>query len=80
VDLLCSHVPPAAPELTYDVVARRPELGSTSLLGLIHGARPRWSLFGHVHQPLARRMRVAAPSASTSATSSGRARRTCLRF
>lgn len=58
VDILCSHVPPAAPELTYDVVARRPELGSTSLLALIHRAGPRWSVFGHVHQPLARRIRI----------------------
>ena len=58
VDLVCTHVPPATPELTYDVVARRPEMGSTSLLRLINRARPRWSLFGHVHQPLARRMRI----------------------
>jgi Icc-related predicted phosphoesterase len=58
IDVLCSHMPPAVPELTYDVVARRPELGSTSLLHLIERARPRWALFGHVHQPLARRVRV----------------------
>ena len=58
IDLLCSHVPPDVAELTYDVVARRPEMGSTSLLDLIHRARPRWSVFGHVHQPLARRMRI----------------------
>jgi Icc-related predicted phosphoesterase len=58
VDVLCSHVPPAVPELTYDVVARRSELGSQALLGAIHRHRPRWSVFGHVHQPLAARMRV----------------------
>ncbi|WP_253769958.1 metallophosphoesterase family protein [Goodfellowiella coeruleoviolacea] len=58
VDVLCTHVPPALPELVYDVVARRPEYGSTSLLKLIERDRPRWSVFGHVHQPLARRMRV----------------------
>ena len=58
VDLVCTHVPPAVPELTYDVVARRPELGSPSLLDLLHRARPRWSVFGHVHQPLTRRMRI----------------------
>lgn len=58
VDVLCSHIPPAVPELTYDVVARRPELGSAALLARIRRDRPRWSLFGHVHQPLAKRMRV----------------------
>lgn len=58
VDVLCSHIPPAVPELTYDVVARRPELGSTTLLDLIERSQPRWSLFGHVHQPLARRVRL----------------------
>ncbi|HYS37706.1 MAG TPA: metallophosphoesterase, partial [Pseudonocardiaceae bacterium] len=58
VDVLCSHIPPSVPELSYDVVARRPELSSTALLGAIHRYRPRWSLFGHVHQPLAARMRI----------------------
>jgi Icc-related predicted phosphoesterase len=58
VDVLCSHIPPAVPELLYDVVARRPESGSRGLLSRIHQDRPRWSLFGHVHQPLSRRMRI----------------------
>ncbi|SHF40676.1 metallophosphoesterase family protein [Streptoalloteichus hindustanus] len=58
VDVLCSHIPPAVAELTYDVRARKDELGSTHLLELIHRQRPRWSLFGHVHQPLARRVRI----------------------
>jgi Icc-related predicted phosphoesterase len=58
VDVLCSHIPPAVPELSYDVVARRPENASTALLDAIHEHRPRWSLFGHVHQPLAPRMRI----------------------
>jgi Icc-related predicted phosphoesterase len=58
VDVLCTHIPPAVPELTYDVVARRAELGSRALLELITDQRPRWSLFGHVHQPLSARMRV----------------------
>jgi Icc-related predicted phosphoesterase len=58
VDVLCTHVPPAVAELTYDVVARRPEHGSTTMLELIKRDRPRWSVFGHVHQPLARRVRV----------------------
>jgi Icc-related predicted phosphoesterase len=58
VDVLCSHIPPDVPELSYDVVARRNEYGSTALLEVIRAQSPRWALFGHVHQPLAYRMRV----------------------
>ncbi|GAA4528283.1 metallophosphoesterase family protein [Amycolatopsis samaneae] len=58
IDVLCTHIPPAVPELLYDVVARRAELGSAALLRLIREHRPRWSVFGHVHQPLAPRVRV----------------------
>ncbi|MFJ4962205.1 Calcineurin-like phosphoesterase [Streptomyces sp. ADI96-02] len=60
VDVLCSHIPPDLPELTYDTVARRFERGSRALLDAIRTTRPRYALFGHVHQPLARRMRVGA--------------------
>ncbi|MDR7303096.1 metallophosphoesterase family protein [Haloactinomyces albus] len=58
VDVLCTHVPPNVPELLYDVVARRPEHGSSGALERIGRDLPRWSLFGHVHQPLAQRMRI----------------------
>lgn len=58
VDVLCSHIPPAVPELLYDVVARRFEKGSTALLNAIKATQPRYALFGHVHQPLQRRMRI----------------------
>ncbi|MEU5435777.1 metallophosphoesterase [Streptomyces sp. NPDC020719] len=58
VDVLCSHIPPEVPELVYDTVARRFERGSRALLEAIRRTRPRYSLFGHVHQPLARRVRV----------------------
>ena len=58
VDVTCTHIPPAVPELVYDVQARRPEIGSEQLLMLIRRDRPRAALFGHVHQPLARRVRV----------------------
>lgn len=58
IDVLCSHVPPADPLLTYDVVARRAELGAAGLRECIEKRRPRWSLFGHVHQPLAGRIRI----------------------
>ena len=60
VDVLCSHIPPAVPELCYDTVARRFERGSEALLEAIHRTRPRYALFGHVHQPLTRRMRIGA--------------------
>jgi len=58
VDVVCSHIPPDLPELTYDVVARRSEFGSAALLDLIVKQQPRWAVFGHVHQPLALRTRV----------------------
>jgi Icc-related predicted phosphoesterase len=58
VDMLCSHIPPAVPELLYDVKARRPEIGSEQLLAVIRQDRPQAALFGHVHQPLVRRVRV----------------------
>jgi Icc-related predicted phosphoesterase len=58
VDVLCSHIPPAVPELLYDVVARRFERGSTALLEAIRSTQPRYALFGHVHQPLQRRIRI----------------------
>ncbi|MFF4172704.1 metallophosphoesterase [Streptomyces sp. NPDC001744] len=60
VDVLCSHIPPDVAELTYDTVARRFERGSRALLDAIRRTRPRYALFGHVHQPLVRRMRIAA--------------------
>ncbi|MEV6795693.1 metallophosphoesterase [Streptomyces sp. NPDC051320] len=58
VDVLCSHIPPEVPELVYDTVARRFERGSRALLAAIRRTRPRYSLFGHVHQPLSRRVRI----------------------
>ncbi len=58
VDVLCTHIPPAVPELLYDAVARRMEKGSVALLEVIKRTRPRYAIFGHVHQPLARRTRI----------------------
>jgi Icc-related predicted phosphoesterase len=58
VDVLCSHIPPAVPELCYDTVARRFERGSEALLEAVRAVQPRWSLFGHVHQPLIARTRI----------------------
>ncbi|WP_219417091.1 metallophosphoesterase family protein [Pseudonocardia nigra] len=58
VDVLCSHVPPAVPDLAFDVVTRRAEAASSALLDVVRRDRPRAALFGHVHQPLAQRVRV----------------------
>ncbi|ASR35385.1 metallophosphoesterase [Prauserella marina] len=58
IDVLCSHIPPALPDLTYDVVARRAEVGSAALVDVITAEQPMWSVFGHVHQPLAARARA----------------------
>lgn len=58
LDVLCCHIPPSVPELTYDTVARRFERGSEAVLEAIREYRPPLVLFGHVHQPLASRMRI----------------------
>lgn len=58
VDVLCAHIPPAVPVLTYDVLARRLERGSTALLEAIRKHQPAFMFFGHVHQPLAARTRI----------------------
>jgi Icc-related predicted phosphoesterase len=60
VDVLCAHIPPAVPELLYDVVAQRMERGSAALLDAIEQTQPRYALFGHVHQPQVRRFRIGA--------------------
>lgn len=57
VDVLCSHVPPALPELAYDIVTRGPEVTGPGLLEVIDRDRPRAALSGHVHQPLSHRVR-----------------------
>jgi Icc-related predicted phosphoesterase len=58
VDVLCTHIPPSLPELTYDVVAGRTERGSDALLAAIKRTQPALSLFGHVHQPQSARAMV----------------------
>jgi Icc-related predicted phosphoesterase len=52
VDVLCSHIPPAVPELCYDTLAGKSEKGSVDLLRYIEDVQPRRAYFGHVHQPL----------------------------
>ncbi|MFI1091290.1 metallophosphoesterase [Streptomyces sp. NPDC020917] len=58
VDVLCSHIPPAVPELCYDTTARRFERGSQALLAAVRDLQPKYALFGHVHQPLWARTRI----------------------
>jgi Icc-related predicted phosphoesterase len=58
VDVLCCHIPPDVPELLYDVEARRMERGSAAVLEAIRETQPDLVLFGHVHNPLARRTRI----------------------
>jgi len=58
VDVLCSHIPPAIPDLTYDVGGRRFERGSEALLDAVRRTQPRLLLYGHVHSPLVPRGRV----------------------
>ena len=52
VDVLCSHIPPAVPELCFDTLAGKSEKGSVDLLRYIEDVQPRRAYFGHVHQPL----------------------------
>jgi Icc-related predicted phosphoesterase len=52
VDVLCAHIPPDIPELLFDTVAERMEVGSAALLDAIRATQPRYVLFGHVHQPM----------------------------
>jgi Icc-related predicted phosphoesterase len=58
VDVLCCHIPPALPLLTYDVKGRRFERGSEAVLDAVRDLQPELMLFGHVHNPLARRARI----------------------
>lgn len=58
VDVLCSHIPPAVPDLCFDTVAGKHERGSRDLLRYIEDVQPRRAYFGHVHQPLVSSLHV----------------------
>ena len=58
VDVVCTHIPPAVPELCYDTLARKSERGSEDLLTYIRDVKPRRAYFGHVHQPLLSSLRI----------------------
>lgn len=51
-EIICSHMPPAIPEMTFDILADRSEPGSFRLLEYIQEVQPAKALFGHIHQPL----------------------------
>lgn len=57
-DVVCSHIPPAVPELCYDTVSGKNEQGSEDLLRYIEEVQPERAYFGHVHQPLVSQMRI----------------------
>jgi Icc-related predicted phosphoesterase len=57
-DVICSHIPPAVPELCFDTVAERSERGSEDLLQYIKDVQPRMAYFGHIHQPFVSSMYV----------------------
>jgi Icc-related predicted phosphoesterase len=57
VDILCSHIPPKLAQLRYDVLPGRLEMYGPGLLEAIDEHRPALAVYGHVHQPIARRTR-----------------------
>lgn len=57
-DVLCSHIPPAVPELCYDTLSGKTEQGSEDLLRYIEEVQPSRHYYGHVHQPLVSQMRI----------------------
>lgn len=58
VDVLCTHVPPAIRPLRQDVVTGRQERGSEPIRDYLEREKPRYHLFGDVHQPQASMWRV----------------------
>lgn len=58
VDVLCTHVPPAIPALTYDTVTGREQRSSQPILRYLLEHQPRYHFFGDVHQPRASRWLV----------------------
>jgi Icc-related predicted phosphoesterase len=58
VDVLCTHLSPAVRPLHYDVITGRLERSSRPILDYILEHRPRFHLFGDIHQPQATRWRV----------------------
>lgn len=60
VDVLCTHVPPAVPALRTDVITGREERGSGPVRDFVLRRRPRFHLFGDIHQAQATMWRLGA--------------------
>ena len=58
VDVLCTHVPAAVRSLRWDVVTGREERGSGPIRDYLQAEKPRFHLFGDVHQPKASTWRI----------------------
>lgn len=58
VDVLCTHVAPAIAPLRRDVVTGRDERGSEPVREYLLSHRPRFHVYGDVHQPQASTWRV----------------------
>ena len=57
VEVLCTHIPPKLTMLRYDTIPSRLEMYGPGLLEYIEQHQPRFALSGHVHQPIASRVR-----------------------
>tara|TARA_B110000196_G_C21150142_1_gene669087 strand:+ start:571 stop:1341 length:771 start_codon:yes stop_codon:yes gene_type:complete len=58
VDIICTHAPPYVKELITDVITNKKEQGWESLKDYILENKPKYSLFGDVHQPQASNWRL----------------------
>lgn len=58
IDVLCSHVPPAAPPLRRDVITGREERGSEPIRDFVDEFQPRFHMFGDIHQAQASTWRL----------------------
>lgn len=57
IDILATHVPPAVPALSCDVIGGR-EKGSAAILEFLEREQPAYHYFGDIHQPKATMWRV----------------------
>jgi Icc-related predicted phosphoesterase len=59
IDILCTHVPPALPSLSRDVIGGR-QKGSVAVRDYVERTAPGFHYFGDIHQPQATRWRLGA--------------------
>jgi Icc-related predicted phosphoesterase len=58
VDVLCTHIPPAVPNSSTTPWPGGWRRAARRCSTRLRRPKPRYSIFGHVHQPLARRTRI----------------------